>query len=338
MAVRTVVLTFVLELVSHADVLGLVRQSPALYAWALWMNCVNNLALGPATYWIAVEYFCASKPSESLLELTLSTSAVVCVHAVGYYAAHKSMHSKRLQKAASDRGACSHTRKGPSKRRLEKTPRKDASKTAPGANLSRGPSLWSLANSPEERAPRKGPPVGRRYEMIPGAQDGSTSKRRCFEIAPRDGACGMPLEAAPQNGLFPTAPRNGPFKRPLETTTEAAARNAAWLHHAGSRTPASGPPGKWSLHGLVLWRSGRRNMAAKSASRTVFPEPSFRRGSGKTVLGKRAVPESDFDAVWAATPWPGEAEPEWRGLFKGVLKEALRATFAFGRARGRQRG
>ena len=93
--VVTVFITVLLELLSFDAVRRIVREDATLYRQAVVANLSNNLLLGPLIYCGGVNLFAARETPSSAESLAVG----VCMtlgHAVGYYAAHRAMHTKRL--------------------------------------------------------------------------------------------------------------------------------------------------------------------------------------------------------------------------------------------------
>ena len=96
MTILTVVLTLGLELASFGDVLNICKnkQGATLYAQAVALNILNNCILGPLAYelvssnWMSAPFTLGGRVA--------MTAAVVLGHAVGYYCAHRWMHTRRM--------------------------------------------------------------------------------------------------------------------------------------------------------------------------------------------------------------------------------------------------
>ena len=94
MAAETIALTLLLELLSHATVRGLCKKDRKLYFQGLWANVQNNAVLGPIVYAVATQFF-VSGPREPSSSWPLMFG-VIFVHAIGYYMAHRAMHTRTL--------------------------------------------------------------------------------------------------------------------------------------------------------------------------------------------------------------------------------------------------
>ena len=68
-------------------------QGRALYASSLRANLLNNLVLGPITYYLSVRYVCRS-PNETmtLQEQIVAACGMVLIEGISYYLIHKAFH------------------------------------------------------------------------------------------------------------------------------------------------------------------------------------------------------------------------------------------------------
>ena len=89
----TTLFTAVLELSSWRDVTQLLHEKGGkkLFVVGWVMNLVNNLFIGPITYVLVTTYFTTC----SITKMT-SVMDIVASHAVGYWIAHRSMHTRYL--------------------------------------------------------------------------------------------------------------------------------------------------------------------------------------------------------------------------------------------------
>jgi len=96
MTIMTVALTVLLELFSLESARK-IRSKPGgrlLYAQGLFCNFLNNCVLGPIAYEIVNTYFMAEP--QSLTQRTLMVAGILLGHSIGYYCAHRWMHTKRM--------------------------------------------------------------------------------------------------------------------------------------------------------------------------------------------------------------------------------------------------
>ena len=97
MGVATLAITAALEGASRASVRA-IRATPegrALYREALRKNLVNNLGVGPATYAVVARAL-GRRARARVLASAARALALVLAHAVGYYCAHRAMHTPRF--------------------------------------------------------------------------------------------------------------------------------------------------------------------------------------------------------------------------------------------------
>jgi len=93
----TLLITLVLELCSIPSAMAITRQKGGqrLYLTAVAMNFFNHLILGPPVYAIATSFFCRRELYPPLLSAG-SCAGCVLVHALGYYTAHRAMHTREF--------------------------------------------------------------------------------------------------------------------------------------------------------------------------------------------------------------------------------------------------
>jgi sterol desaturase/sphingolipid hydroxylase (fatty acid hydroxylase superfamily) len=89
----TLALTIALELWCLPAVLELSARRPWLYAQAVALNLLNNCLLGPLAYEFVQRFLSPPLPP---LQRAISTCLVLLGHAVGYYAAHRLMHTRAM--------------------------------------------------------------------------------------------------------------------------------------------------------------------------------------------------------------------------------------------------
>jgi len=96
MTVLTVLLTIVLELASWAAVRIVCRNKAgaSLYAQGILMNVMNNCVLGPVAYQL-VNMHSISAPMGAAARVR-TVVYLLLGHAIGYYAAHRWMHTRRM--------------------------------------------------------------------------------------------------------------------------------------------------------------------------------------------------------------------------------------------------
>lgn len=94
MATVTTMIMALLELLCFDTALSMKRKSPKLYAAAWGATLRNNFLLGPVVYYVAQERFCW--PMLPATASAIAAAGLVVVHAVGYYAAHRWMHTKAM--------------------------------------------------------------------------------------------------------------------------------------------------------------------------------------------------------------------------------------------------
>jgi sterol desaturase/sphingolipid hydroxylase (fatty acid hydroxylase superfamily) len=93
----TVAITLLFELISYESVRRVWRQTngKSLYLTAVFYNVLNNLILGPLTWFLAAGALCrAELPSAP--HRAFSTLGLLLVHSLGYYMAHAAMHRPSL--------------------------------------------------------------------------------------------------------------------------------------------------------------------------------------------------------------------------------------------------
>mmetsp|Transcript_33506 Transcript_33506/g.70510 ORF Transcript_33506/g.70510 Transcript_33506/m.70510 type:complete len:255 (+) Transcript_33506:140-904(+) len=97
LAMATLLITLVLELCSIPSAMAITRQKGGqrLYLTAVAMNFFNHLILGPPVYAIATSFFCRRELYPPLLSAG-SCAGCVLVHALGYYTAHRAMHTREF--------------------------------------------------------------------------------------------------------------------------------------------------------------------------------------------------------------------------------------------------
>ena len=96
MTIGTLVLTFVLELVSFDQVLKICsgKEKRELYAKGVLMNLVNNGVIGPMLYELVATRW-VSPPMATGPRMAM-VSAILLAHALGYYLAHRWMHTRSM--------------------------------------------------------------------------------------------------------------------------------------------------------------------------------------------------------------------------------------------------
>jgi len=96
MTSATMMLTLVLELVSLDAVRKVCRKKggASLYAQGVAMNIVNNCILGPMAYEVVASRF-TSPPLPTASRVAM-VGAILAGHAIGYYCAHRWMHTRRM--------------------------------------------------------------------------------------------------------------------------------------------------------------------------------------------------------------------------------------------------
>lgn len=87
-----VLLTALLDLASWSQVQKLRKKTPGLYRSAIISNLVNNLVLGPITYYLTVTYIVDQDTALSTLDRLGSILGIVIVEGVLYYLLHKACH------------------------------------------------------------------------------------------------------------------------------------------------------------------------------------------------------------------------------------------------------
>jgi len=94
-AIITTLLMFVLELMSVQTVVQMLDKQPRLYL-AGWLTTLrNNFILGPVTAYVAFKMLCANDFNDTTRSVKVGLG-VVLIHALGYYTAHRAMHTKAL--------------------------------------------------------------------------------------------------------------------------------------------------------------------------------------------------------------------------------------------------
>jgi len=89
-----VVLTVVLECVLSKEDVKKLRSTPAgkeLYRSCLYSNVLNNLILGPITYWLTIDYICRPGPL-TLAEQVQCVFGIVLIEGILFYLVHKAFH------------------------------------------------------------------------------------------------------------------------------------------------------------------------------------------------------------------------------------------------------
>jgi len=94
LSIATTLLTVVCELIAFSSVLGMLRTKPALYARAWTSSLFNNLIVGPCVAYVAFGYLCG--PDLERWARFRAALGVLAIHSVGYYAAHRLMHTKAM--------------------------------------------------------------------------------------------------------------------------------------------------------------------------------------------------------------------------------------------------
>ena len=101
MALATILLTFVLEVVSLRTVRDLLTKQTngaRLYRKALAANLLNHLVLGVPIYVASETLFCRNEDDDgapsSLAWSLFRVLVILVVHSVGYYYAHRTMHTR----------------------------------------------------------------------------------------------------------------------------------------------------------------------------------------------------------------------------------------------------
>lgn len=88
----TLLATFALEGIHNCYTIGTVSApSKTLYRTAVWKNIINNGIIGPVT-WQCIVPFCQLRSTVRGMEVI----ALLLVHAIGYYIAHRAMHHRCL--------------------------------------------------------------------------------------------------------------------------------------------------------------------------------------------------------------------------------------------------
>ena len=96
MALATFALNALLELISLHSTGQILRQKDGqnLYLKALACNLVNNGLLGPPLYWLVMTQF--MQPALPRMTQLLKIGMILLGHGVGYYAAHRWMHTRKM--------------------------------------------------------------------------------------------------------------------------------------------------------------------------------------------------------------------------------------------------
>jgi len=96
MTIFTITLTVVLELASVSTVFKICRNKAGkvLYAQGICCNIINNCVLGPIAYEIVNSHFMT--PPWPMQKRIILIGAILLGHSVGYYCAHRWMHTKRM--------------------------------------------------------------------------------------------------------------------------------------------------------------------------------------------------------------------------------------------------
>lgn len=95
-SIGTLLLTFVLELISLPTVQSVLKQPDgvSLYRTALWYNLRNHLVLGIPTYAVAATFLCAPPyHDDTLIMAIFRILMVVLLQNLVYYQVHKTFHS-----------------------------------------------------------------------------------------------------------------------------------------------------------------------------------------------------------------------------------------------------
>lgn len=105
LSIATLVLTVLLELTSYRTVIALYRDNAALYKRAIFANVLNHFVLGVPVYLTATVLFCRDDDNDSdetttsvLAPALIHVSAMLLIHGLLYYYAHKTMHHPRFYK------------------------------------------------------------------------------------------------------------------------------------------------------------------------------------------------------------------------------------------------
>jgi len=95
LATATVVLTFMLELVSLPSVRGVIKQRDGawLYGMSIALNFVNHYVYGIPVYIASSALLLREDEPETLFEFGLRTFGILTVHSLLYYGAHRAFHS-----------------------------------------------------------------------------------------------------------------------------------------------------------------------------------------------------------------------------------------------------
>jgi len=96
MTLATFPCTALLEIASAASTLRILRQKDGqrLYLKAVVCNLVNNGILGPPLYWLVATHF--MQPALPPMAQLAKVGTILLGHAVGYYAAHRWMHTRKM--------------------------------------------------------------------------------------------------------------------------------------------------------------------------------------------------------------------------------------------------
>lgn len=94
LSIVTTAVTVVFELISLSSVISMLRTNPGLYARAWSSSLFNNIIMGPFVALVAFGFLCA--PDLEPFARIRATLGLLAIHSVGYYAAHRLMHTKAL--------------------------------------------------------------------------------------------------------------------------------------------------------------------------------------------------------------------------------------------------
>jgi sterol desaturase/sphingolipid hydroxylase (fatty acid hydroxylase superfamily) len=94
LSIVTTLVTVVFELISLASVIGMLRTKPGLYARAWTSSLFNIMIMGPFVGLVAFGFLCG--PDLEPLARMRASLGLLAIHSVGYYAAHRLMHTKAM--------------------------------------------------------------------------------------------------------------------------------------------------------------------------------------------------------------------------------------------------
>jgi sterol desaturase/sphingolipid hydroxylase (fatty acid hydroxylase superfamily) len=94
LSIVTTAVTIVLELISLSSVVNMLRSKPGLYARAWSSSLFNNMIMGPFVALLAFGFLCV--PDLEPFARLRASLGLLAIHSVGYYAAHRLMHTKAM--------------------------------------------------------------------------------------------------------------------------------------------------------------------------------------------------------------------------------------------------